>query len=56
MKPTPLRHVWRIEGRANAFVPWVSVATCQRIEDAPRIAADAKARFQFYAVRVRVNF
>lgn len=49
-------HVWRIEGRANGFVPWVCVDTCKTIEEAAALLGPIKTKYQFYAVRVRVNF
>jgi len=55
MSASALPPAWRIEGRPNPFVPWVFVKTATRIESAAAEVAGIKARFQFYAVRVRAN-
>ena len=47
--------VWRIEGRANPFVPWHTVRHCHELTDACKRAEWAKRQYRFYAVRVRAN-
>ena len=47
--------VWRLEGRANPFVPWVVVEHCARLEDACARATVVKRQYRFYAVHVRAN-
>lgn len=48
--------VWRIEARANPFVPWVVIWPKQdEIIAASREAQQIKRAGRYYAVRVRAN-
>jgi hypothetical protein len=56
VRPLPaMPPAWRLMGRANAFVPWILLEHCHKMEDACRKAAEWKARGKFYAVHVRAN-
>jgi len=47
---------WRIEARANPFVPWIVLRAAEhRLDEAVRAAEALKAMHHYYAVRVRAN-
>jgi len=54
-KQPQLRPAWRIEGRANPFVPWQMLGNFWRLEEACQKAPAIKKEGKFYAVRVRAN-
>lgn len=46
---------WRVEGRANGFVPWFVIGHFADLDDAVRAAEGEKRKQRLYASRVRAN-